>query len=43
MPDDLTQLINQYQDFPEKGILFQDISPLLEKPNFFLTAYRLND
>ena len=31
----LEQLINTYQDFPTKGILFRDITPVLAKPEVF--------
>ncbi len=31
----LKEYINEYIDFPKKGILFRDISPLLKEPKIF--------
>ena len=31
----LQQLITEYIDFPKKGVIFKDISPILEHPDIF--------
>ena len=31
----INNLINNYPDFPKKGILFKDITPILSKPKIF--------
>lgn len=33
--DSLDKSIEEYEDFPKKGILFRDIFPLLSNPNLF--------
>ncbi|QBP17938.1 adenine phosphoribosyltransferase [Acetilactobacillus jinshanensis] len=38
MAVDLTKYISSYKDFPKKGILFRDISPLIENPDAFREA-----
>ena len=35
MPEHLKKLINDYIDFPIKGIVFKDILPLLQDPEIF--------
>ena len=35
MTYNLDEFISQYSDFPEKGILFRDISPILQNPKIF--------
>ena len=35
MPEHLKKLINDYIDFPIKGIVFKDILPLLQHPEIF--------
>ncbi|XIF19679.1 MAG: adenine phosphoribosyltransferase [Acetilactobacillus jinshanensis] len=38
MAFDFTKYISSYKDFPKKGILFRDISPLIEDPTAFRAA-----
>lgn len=35
LPDDVRAALKAYPDFPEKGILFQDVAPLLADPRLF--------
>ena len=35
MSHNLSRLIPQHSDFPEKGIIFRDVLPLLQNPNEF--------
>ena len=35
MNQDLNQIINDYLDFPKKGIVFKDILPILHYPDIF--------
>ena len=35
MPKNLKQLITEHKDFPQKGILFKDLLPILQQPDVF--------
>ncbi len=39
--DDLKKLIRDVPDFPKKGIIFKDITPLLQNPTGLRTAVEI--